>query len=140
METLTDRIKKLLLQYEMSPAMFADAIKVPRPSISHILSGRNKPSLEMVQKIILRFGNVDLYWLLDLNKPDVTNSVTAQHNKSKAETPNTENSKELTNVITENRSSILPSAPKSEKMENIRRTEKIIILYSDKSFSIYTPE
>ena len=59
------RIDKILKEYELSAATFADKIHVGRATISHILSGRNKPSLDFVMKVVHAFPQVDLYWLLD---------------------------------------------------------------------------
>lgn len=60
----TKRLHKILTEYELSASTFADKIHVGRATISHILSGRNKPSLDFVMKIIQAFPQVDLYWLL----------------------------------------------------------------------------
>lgn len=49
----------------LSASAFADRIGVQRSSISHIISGRNKPSLDFVLKITQEFKDVDLYWLLN---------------------------------------------------------------------------
>ncbi len=51
--------------YDLSAAAFADSIEVGRSSISHILSGRNKPGLDFVLKIVSTYPEVDLYWLLN---------------------------------------------------------------------------
>lgn len=48
----------------MTNAAFADAIDIKRPIISHILSGRNKPSLHVVLQILKSFEDVDPSWLL----------------------------------------------------------------------------
>ncbi|RFP66598.1 XRE family transcriptional regulator [Hymenobacter lapidiphilus] len=62
---MLDRIQELLRVRELSSSQFADAIGVSRPVVSHILSGRNKPSLEVVQKIIAAFPDLSLSWLLN---------------------------------------------------------------------------
>jgi len=64
-EEFADRIKKLLAFYNLSATQFADKINVQRSSISHLLSGRNKPSLDFVIKVVKKFNEVDLYWLLN---------------------------------------------------------------------------
>ena len=48
----------------MSSSQFADVLGIPRSSISHILSGRNKPSLDVVQKILTAFPEVSAEDLL----------------------------------------------------------------------------
>ncbi|MBI6118920.1 helix-turn-helix transcriptional regulator [Salegentibacter maritimus] len=64
-EDFSRRLHKILDYYELSAAGFADKIEVGRSSISHILSGRNKPSLDFVMKVIKSFPEVELYWLLN---------------------------------------------------------------------------
>lgn len=61
---MTTRIKELLEAKGLSSSGFADAIGVPRSTISHILSGRNKPSLDLVQKILDAFPDVRTEWIV----------------------------------------------------------------------------
>ena len=64
-EEFTKRLHTIMEYYDLSAASFADKIDVGRSSISHLLSGRNKPSLDFVMKIINAFPEVELYWLLN---------------------------------------------------------------------------
>lgn len=48
--SIVERIKQLMYDNELSAAAFADTIGVQRSSISHILSERNKPSLDFILK------------------------------------------------------------------------------------------
>ena len=59
------RLQKIMDYYSESASSFAEKIGVQRSSISHILSERNKPSLEFVLKIVSSFPEVELYWLLN---------------------------------------------------------------------------
>ena len=59
------RLEKLLDFHGLSASAFADKVKVQRSSISHLLAGRNKPSLEFVLKVTKAFPEVNLYWLLN---------------------------------------------------------------------------
>ncbi|WP_435414981.1 helix-turn-helix domain-containing protein [Polaribacter aestuariivivens] len=61
----TERLKKVMETHELSASTFADKIGVQRSSISHILSGRNKPSLDFVLKVTSEFSDVDIHWLLN---------------------------------------------------------------------------
>ncbi len=61
---MKERVKTLITELELSSSAFADRIGVPRSSISHILSGRNKPSLELCQKILDAFPVVRTEWLV----------------------------------------------------------------------------
>jgi len=64
-DAFTKRLKKVIDYYGESASSFAEKIGVQRSSISHILSGRNKPSLEFVLKVLSSFPEVELYWLLN---------------------------------------------------------------------------
>jgi len=59
------RIEILLEYYSLSASVFADKLGVQRSGLSHLMSGRNKPSLDFVMKITESFPDVDLYWLLN---------------------------------------------------------------------------
>lgn len=66
---MVSRIKQLLDWQQLSPTQFADRIGVGRPVVSHILSERNKPSLEVVQRILTAFPNLAMPWLLTGSGP-----------------------------------------------------------------------
>lgn len=59
------RLEIILDYYGLNASSFADKIGVQRSSMSHLLSGRNKPSLDFVMKILDVFPDVDLYWILN---------------------------------------------------------------------------
>ena len=59
------RLEIILDYYTLNASSFADKIGVQRSSMSHLLSGRNKPSLDFVMKIMEVFPDVDLYWILN---------------------------------------------------------------------------
>lgn len=58
------RLETILDYYNLSASVFADKMGVQRSGLSHLMSGRNKPSLDFVMKIIENFPEVGLYWLL----------------------------------------------------------------------------
>lgn len=49
---------------ELTPARFADTLNVGRAIISHILNGRNKPSLDIISRILESFPSINPDWLL----------------------------------------------------------------------------
>lgn len=61
---IKDRILKILNTENMSSAKFADIIGVQRSNISHILSGRNNPGLDFLQKVLTKFPSINSDWLL----------------------------------------------------------------------------
>ncbi|MDR2237026.1 MAG: helix-turn-helix domain-containing protein [Chryseobacterium sp.] len=62
--SLNERISKVIEYSAFTPSEFADEIDVQRSSISHITSGRNKPSLEFIIKIKSRFPEILWDWLI----------------------------------------------------------------------------
>lgn len=75
-----ERIELIMKCYELSPSQFADKTGIQRASVSHILSGRNKASLEVMLKIYDAFPGLDMEWLMtgkgeepgSANKPAVS--------------------------------------------------------------------
>lgn len=63
-QEITDRIRLIMQEYNLSSSAFADEIGVQRPAMSHILSGRNRPSLDVVMKILKAFDKINSQWLL----------------------------------------------------------------------------
>ena len=59
-----ERIELLMKCYRLTPSQLADRTGIQRASVSHIISGRNKPSLEVLQKIYEAFPELDLGWLM----------------------------------------------------------------------------
>lgn len=73
---LSAKIELLIQAKKLSASQFADTLGIPRSSISHILSGRNKPSLDVVQKILIAFPEIPAEELLD-DKRDLSISTPA---------------------------------------------------------------
>ncbi len=61
---MLDRINKILEEKQMSTTQFADFINIQRPTMSHIISGRNNPSLDIVTKILKSFPDINSDWLM----------------------------------------------------------------------------
>ncbi len=61
---ILDRIKMIMKMNQMTAAAFADRIGVQRSNVSHVLTGRNKPSLDFIEKILLQFPKVNASWLI----------------------------------------------------------------------------
>ena len=67
LEDFVKRLELVMDYYGLSGGSFADKIGIQRSSLSHLLSGRNKPSLEFVMKIVSVLPEVDLDWILNGN-------------------------------------------------------------------------
>ena len=62
---LNNRIQKIIQYSMLTASEFADEIGVQRSNISHIISGRNKPSLDFIIKIKDRFPEIQWEWLIE---------------------------------------------------------------------------
>ncbi len=121
----SNRLRTIMDFYQLSASAFADKIQVPRSSISHLLSGRNKPSLDFVLKVVKEFEDVELYWLLN-GKGSFPNSL------SPIQTDNT------TASIQENTPTTNTSANNELKpSKTAKKIERIVIFFDDGTFKEY---
>lgn len=84
MESITLRIKELIDHQGLNNGEFAKVINVNPSIISHILSGRNKPSLQLIESIKSEFTNVNLDYLLT-GKGSLFNEITNVNTEDEVE-------------------------------------------------------
>jgi len=155
-EDFIKRLEILLDYYGLNASSFADKIGVQRSSLSHLLSGRNKPSLDFILKILDVFPEVDLYWVLN-GKGTFPKSELQTNQIIATPTPS------FNNLIVENKmekNSELPSEDLTnqknlpdEKLEtNFFNTQnpgfqkkdseidRIVIFYKNGTFNTYSPD
>lgn len=150
-----DRIMLIMNQKNLLPSQFAEIIGIQRAAMSHITSGRNNPSLDVLKKILEQFPHISPDWLLfgtgPMNRPG---SVSASVNDKQeapdlfthvADVPKIEEKKEPINS-TETKSPesvevksslkdvyIPPQAPTKE-------IQRIMVFYSDHTYESFGPE
>ena len=71
------RLQQFLIAENISQAQFAETIGVARASISHILSGRNKPGFDFLESMIRHYPNLNFEWLLTGRGKMYTNAQSA---------------------------------------------------------------
>lgn len=124
-KNFSERLNKIMIYYGLSASAFAELIQVQRSSISHILSGRNKPSLDFILKLNTAFTDINLYWLLngtgEMLHTSTTPTSTKKLKTETSETPIVESK----NTYSKNKS---------------KDIERIIIFYKDGTFDKYSPE
>ncbi|MFW0735883.1 helix-turn-helix transcriptional regulator [Flavobacterium sp. T12S277] len=139
------RLEIILDYYALNASSFADKIGVQRSSMSHLLSGRNKPSLDFVLKILEVFPDIDLYWILNGKGsfPKAEDATDLKKNESLSEF-----AKPLTPIPSEEN-----SVSENEKSKNTSSTEiktqslspaeneieKIVVFYKNGTFKTYVP-
>ncbi|MGL2994511.1 helix-turn-helix transcriptional regulator [Flavobacterium sp. TSSA_36] len=135
------RLEILLDYYNLNAATFADKIGVQRSSLSHLLSGRNKPSLDFVLKIIEKFPEIDLYWILlgkgNFPKQEDRYDDLSENSNILPTLPSLtkENSSTFLEE-TKNNTSVTPSSSEESK----EQLDQIIMIYKDGSFKILHPK
>jgi len=133
-EDFINRLHKIFNHYGLTAATFSDEIKVPRSSISHLLSGRNKPSLEFVLKIVDTYKEVSMEWLLYGKEsfPKAKHVDTSVSTKPKSDLfSDVEKSK--SEELVEEKSSL----EKKKKKTTLSEIERIVIFYKNGSFKEY---
>jgi predicted transcriptional regulator len=133
--SFSNRLKKVMDFYQISASSFAETIEVPRSSISHILSGRNKPSLDFVLKTIETYQEVDLYWLLKGigSFPKSTPSLYEINQTSVKKESKPFISERIEK--TEERSTITENAKINQT--NKSNIDKVLVFYTDGTFKEY---
>ena len=120
----TKRLQKVIDYYSETASSFAEKIGVQRSSISHILSGRNKPSLDFVMKILHTYPEVELYWLMNGKGqfPNISKTSTLPDPNLTAANLETKKSDPIKPILKEN-----------------SEIEKIVIFFKDGTFKSYKP-
>jgi transcriptional regulator with XRE-family HTH domain len=136
---MKDRILKIITHLGLTATRFADEIGVQRSGISHILSGRNQPSYDFIVKMMKRFPEINLEWLI-LGKGTMLKSGKIEETSLKAdlftaveeEKMSQSAGKPVLNPPVENAGTV-------SDVTNVNLMQQIVIFYSDGSFKPYFP-
>jgi len=141
---MKERIQFIMSQYNLTATLFATKIGIQRSALSHIMSGRNRPSLDFVLKVKKGFPEISTDWLLLGNgnmveKPDNKNGVEPelafeQGVSSTSEVRSEDPPKYGRTPPLENKIKKKSSLQDSNEDSEI---EKIIFFYNDGSFRTY---
>lgn len=160
---MREKLLELLNREGLRPSQLADMLEINPAGISHILAGRNKPSFELLQKILRRFPRINPDWLLldsdqmyrsDISHETPVNSVNAS--LASGRTPANRNIGNDLGLFAdssknENHASTSTIGPNSEaatvdSASDIRvsaphkaAVKRIVIFYDDQTFETFTP-
>ena len=153
-EDFIKRLEIILDYYSLNASSFADKIGVQRSSLSHLLSGRNKPSLDFILKILEVFPEVDLYWILNGKGTFPKNATTTEKRENQVEEVLKQNipaalkeEKISENLFSEIQSPTNSNFLETKKMENQNlpkdafsdEVEKIVFFYKNGTFKVFNP-
>ncbi len=126
------RLQSVLDFYGLSATAFSDLIDFNRSTISHLLSGRNKPSLEFVLKVLQKFPEVELYWLLNGKGhfPALQNVL-----EEKSASVNLTSDQNTDNTLPPQKIKSLPILDATDKES--ATIDRIVIFFKDGSFKSY---
>lgn len=161
-KNMKDRIKLIMDNEHLTPSAFADKLQLGRAVISHILNGRNNPSLDVVSRILSKMDYIDSDWLLTGN-----GKMYKTDNREKSHLTTTTipvNSNLQPDLFFQNEISQSSDKPESEYRKEIivekpqktdedvvkqsiiyqkapeRKVTKIIIYYSDNTFETFNAD
>lgn len=152
-----ERIEKIMLKEEMNSAVFAAEIGIQGSTLSHILNGRNNPSLDVLKKILNRFRMVSSDWLIlgvgsmyrsekQSQAPTLFDSIDENTYKSEDLLPKKDNKIESSSALIQQKSTVTTEIPVETIQEpsrpvyippieqNSKSVRKIIVYYTDNTF------
>lgn len=126
-----ERFKEILDDNNISASALADELGIQRSTISHLLSGRNKPSLDFILKLLKKYPEINMYWLL--------NGVGEKYKSDKA--PIRETTQHNSSNIPKEEVKIEPNIHPVEALipNKNKKIKHIVIFYEDATFESYTP-
>jgi len=150
---MKERIEAIIQHERLSPSQFADALGVQRSGISHILSGRNKPSLDFLNKLLNQFPHISGDWLIT-GMGAMLKGSTQNENKApeQLQFPATESSirkplKVPQKSVKEEDKPVYQTPPPKKDPNPIlsafsqgKAVERIVVFYQDQTFREYRPE
>lgn len=145
---MKDRILKVMEKESLTPARFSEAIGIQRSAMSHIISGRNNPSLDVLMKILSTYTHINTDWLL---KGEGSMYKTENLNYQPSLFCEDDEIRPEVRVVSDKSLHLLVESskkePKSPDIENVmyeerssKNVSKIMIFYSDNTFETFTPE
>ncbi len=121
-----DRLRTIIKVNNLTPSSFADKVGVQRSGVSHILNGRNRPSMDFLVRVLKEFPRVDAAWLITGESP-------------RNEPGNSEKGEIIESEFTKPSELEHPS-PKVKKSDMVEKEPvRVVIFYSDNTFDTYLP-
>lgn len=137
---MKERLLEFLKAENKSSAQLAEEIGVQPSGISHILSGRNNPSLDFILKMLEKYQFISSDWLL-FGKGTMYKEPSMQDLFNEAE--KIDKAEPVKHIVTEpdttGKTFIEKDMPVSDHKSELT-VEKIVWFYSDKSFREYFPD
>ncbi|MFA6769597.1 MAG: helix-turn-helix transcriptional regulator [Bacteroidales bacterium] len=145
---MKDRLQRFLELEQLTPAKLADILDVQRSGLSHILSGRNNPGFDFINKLLTKFPSLNSEWLITGKGRVYKEFENLQIDKNNRLLHEQEASRSLFSIDSESVKPILkeeqlPEKPIFEDQPTVdsknKTLKKVLMIYSDNSFTEYFP-
>ncbi|WP_341225113.1 helix-turn-helix transcriptional regulator [uncultured Arcticibacterium sp.] len=148
---LNEKIKQIAEHLGYTSSRFADHTGISRPVMSHLFASRNKASLDIIQRILIKFPDLGIDWTFDGNNLDkeLLNKIAKQGDLSSVLTDNTPKKSIVKIVICHTGESFTDyesaglsealAAREPQKDSSGEPIDKIIVFYDDKTLQEFKP-
>lgn len=160
---MKDRIKLIMENERLTPSAFADKLQLGRAVISHILNGRNNPSLDVVTRILAKMNYINSDWLItgngnmyktdeNENRTPITQSTNFHFSQNEPDlftqipisSPSSQQKNEYRREMivesVENENKVIEDKQITLHRMAERKVSKIIIYYSDNTFETFNAD
>ena len=142
---MKERIIQIIETENLTSGKFALAIGTQPSVISHIINGRNKPSMEIIQKILTTFPTINPDWLIlgygSMHRPSFESGQTSLFDdvihKPSDTNLNLNVHKEIAGTSKED-STLIPNISPPVSLQ-AKKINKITVYYSDMTFEEFIP-
>ena len=146
MENIKDRLAHIIRAKNLTASQFAELMEIQPSNVSHLLNGRNKPSLDFLVKLKETFPEYSFDWIIMGKKPITINdpypavSDTQKTNFNEDEDKRVIEFDDIDEKYPENQSEFIENTDENHVKTIDKKTiEKVLVVYSDKTFEILNP-
>ncbi len=149
---MRERIRQIMENENLTPAKFADRLQINRANISHILNGRNNPSLDVVTKILSGMPYINTEWLIngtgEMYKAGFDmDAISKEHDlfhQGPVATPQQKETIVKSEGIDVNKPEksihVIENKNFDTQKNNDKKIRQIIIYYNDNTFETFVPQ
>ncbi|RFC55110.1 XRE family transcriptional regulator [Brumimicrobium aurantiacum] len=139
--SISERLQMVIKMNGMTNAAFADKVGVQRSSISHVLAGRNKPSIDFIQKTLNTFPKVNADWLITGKKIGRTIDDSQQVESMEAESTSKEQPQVREEEPRRYNNAPVTDLPEtsSNTLSKTKKISRIVVFYEDGTFETSLP-
>lgn len=144
---MKNRLKEFMDYKKLSGADLADTIGVQRSNVSHILNGRNNPGAQFIEKLLLAYPDLDAGWLLTgkgaminaAKGPLQTTGTVQMTSPGKLRSAPVDEEQLIPLLDTLQKPDGTVGKAEFRKGVSVKKIERIVVFYEDRSFIDYIP-